>query len=256
MNSTALSYPRELRYFTAPQIAALDIYSLPQHIAIIMDGNRRWAAKQSQTITEGHRSGADILLDVLKSAKELGIRFMTLYAFSTENWNRSKEEVQALMWLYETYIRNLIPEMVQQQVRFNTIGYIEGMPASVQSAIADAKAATLGCETIEVIFAINYGARDEMKRAVKKMCEASISGALMPENITEKTIDSYLDTGAYPDPDLFIRTSGEYRVSNFLLWQLCYTELYVIDTLWPDFTPQHLFEAVIEFQSRKRRYGL
>lgn len=247
--------PNELKYYRPEEIAQLDPARIPEHIAIIMDGNRRWARQEEQNVTEGHRSGADILLDILKAAKELGVRVVTLFVFSTENWMRSREEVMGLMWLFETYIRKQIPEMVQQRIRFATIGDLSKFPEQVLEAIHDAKAATKECEAMEVVFAMNYGARDEMRRAVAKMIEEAAEGKLNKEEITENKIASYLDTARYPDPELLIRTGGEKRVSNFLLWQLSYAELYITDTLWPGFTPKHLFDAIVEFQKRQRRLG-
>jgi undecaprenyl diphosphate synthase len=241
-----------LKYFTQDQIELLDPARIPQHIAIIMDGNRRWAKEQQKRISEGHRKGADTSMDILRAAKELGIRWTTLFVFSTENWNRPPEEVAGILWLLETYIREKIPEMVQQRIRFHTIGDISKFPKTVQSVISDAKAATEHCQSLNLIFAMNYGARDEMKRAIQKM----IHDQLTEQEITEKVVASYLDTATIPDPDLLIRTSGEMRISNFLLWQLSYTEIYVTETLWPDFTPSLLLEAVLEYQNRERRTGI
>lgn len=249
--SSSLLQTTSLKYYSQEQIGRLAAARVPEHIAIIMDGNRRWARKEAHKLVEGHRTGADILLDVLKAAQEIGVRVITLYSFSTENWQRDQTEVAALMWLFETYIRKYIPEMVQQRIRFETIGDISKLPEAVLQAIGDAKAATKDCEAMEVVFAVNYGARDEMKRAVQKIVESSLSS----KDITEKTISSFLDTARYPDPDLLIRTGGEHRISNFLLWQLCYTELFITPTLWPDFTPELLLQAILEFQQRERRAG-
>lgn len=240
-------------YFTLEQLQECNQAPVPEHIAMILDGNRRWARKkETPQVTEGHRAGADILLEILKAAKELGIKIMTLYVFSTENWNRERGEVMGLMWLFETYIRKQIPEMLKNKIRFKTIGAIEKFPEPVKAVIAEAKAVTLHCEEMEVVFAMNYGARDEIKRAVRRM----IQDRLIPDEITEECIASYLDTAEYPDPELLIRTGGEERISNFLLWQLSYAELYTTEKLWPDFTPSDLLEAVIEYQKRERRLGL
>lgn len=247
-----LNSQEPLKYFTQDQINQLDPARVPQHVAIIMDGNRRWARNQSQHVSDGHRRGADTSMDILRAAKELGIKWMTLFVFSTENWNREPEEVAGILWLLEAYIRNKIPEMVQQRIRFQTIGDLSKFPEAVQSAISDAKAATASCESLELIFAMNYGARDEMKRAIQKM----IHDKLTENEITERLISSYLDTASFPDPDLLIRTSGEMRISNFLLWQMSYSEIYVTETLWPDFTPAMLLEAALEFQNRERRTGV
>lgn len=245
----------EKKYFSASQLSKVHLNKIPKHVAIIMDGNRRWAMRNALSLLMGHNTGADILIDILKAAKELGIKVITLYVFSTENWNRSKEEVMGLMWLYETHILKQIPEMVQQGMRFDTIGDISQLPVKVQNAISQAKKATSECESIEVIFAMNYGARDEMRRAFLRLESDMRKGILTSKDITEKTITSYLDTARYPDPELLIRTGGEHRISNFLLWQISYTEVYVTETMWPDFTPSHLLQAIMEFQKRERRKG-
>lgn len=243
----------ELKYYTDEQLKSLVPYQIPKHIAMILDGNRRWAKqKKAPKVTEGHRVGADVLLDILKAGKELGVKVMTLYVFSTENWMREPIEVMGLMWLFETYIRKQIPEMLEHQIRFRTIGDVSKFPEAVQEAIAEAKQATSNCNGMEVVFAMNYGARDEIKRAVQKIVASKVA----PDEITEALIASHLDTAEYPDPDLLIRTGGEDRVSNFLLWQLSYTELYTSQTLWPDFLPQDLLDAVLEYQQRERRVGL
>lgn len=239
-------------YYTHEQIEQLDPAKIPSHVAIIMDGNRRFAKKKSCQISQGHRQGADTSIDILKAAKELGIKWVTLFAFSTENWNREPAEVAGILWLLETYIRAQIPEMVKSGVRFQTIGDLSRFPEGVLSSIEAAIAATRHCDSLDLIFAMNYGARDEMKRAIQRM----IQDQLNESDITEKTISSYLDTAKVPDPDLLIRTSGEMRISNFLLWQLSYTEIYVTETLWPEFTPHHLLEAVLEYQKRERRSGV
>lgn len=250
--AATLTTQEPLKYFTEEEIEQLDPMKLPEHVAIIMDGNRRWARKESQCVSEGHQKGADTSMDILRSASELGIKWVTLFVFSTENWNREPEEIAGILWLLETYIRAKIPEMVQAGIRFHTIGDLSKFPESVQSAISDAKLATKQCESLKLILAMNYGARDEMKRAIQKM----IRDGLTEKEVTEKTIASYLDTADFPDPDLLIRTSGEMRISNFLLWQLSYTEIYLTKTLWPDFSPSMLLKAVLEFQNRERRTGI
>lgn len=248
-----LSLETEFKYFTEDQLQSIDLNMVPQHIAMILDGNRRWAKKKKAVkATEGHRAGADVLLDVLKSAKELGVKFLTLYVFSTENWMREQGEVNGLMWLFETYIRKQIPEMLENQIRFRTIGDTDKFPEGVKDAIHDAKVATENCQQMEVIFAMNYGARDEIKRAVQKM----IVDKVQETEVSETLIASYLDTAGFPDPDLLIRTGGEDRISNFLLWQLSYAELYTSTTLWPDFSASDLLEAVLDYQNRERRLGL
>lgn len=238
-------------YFQPLELYQLKRLPIPHHVAFINDGNRRWAKRSSFKISEGHKHGADSLVDIVKSGKELGIKTMTFYGFSTENWNRPSEEVSALMFLFETYIRNLIPTMLENEMHFDTIGDLSRMPKGVNEAISEAKAATKELSSVEVIFAMNYGARDEICRAVKKM----VNDGVLSEEITEEKMASYLDTKGYSDPDLLIRTGGEQRISNFLLWQLSYAEIYVTEVLWPDFSPKHLLEAVRDFQVRSRRYG-
>lgn len=248
-----VSLETELKYYTQEQLESLDPNFVPQHIAMILDGNRRWAKKKKASkATEGHRAGADVLLDVLKSAKELGVKILTLYVFSTENWMREEGEVNGLMWLFETYIRKQIPEMLENQIRFRTIGDTDKFPEGVKDAILDAKIATENCQQMDVVFAMNYGARDEIKRAVQKM----IVDKVKETEVSETLIASYLDTAGIPDPDLLIRTGGEDRISNFLLWQLSYAELYTSSTLWPDFSASDLLEAVLDYQNRERRLGL
>lgn len=256
MNSAACNTQREMKYFTPGEYALLDPLRVPEHVAIILDGNRRWAKKEGQYVVEGHRQGADNVIEILKAAKELGIRYITLYVFSTENWNRPRLEVTALLWLFETYIRKQIPEMVQHCMRFQTIGDLSKFPESLQKTIQDAKDATKDCEAIEVAFAMNYGSRDEMVRATKKMIADFKADKLKIDDLTEEKISAYLDTAAFPDPELLIRTSGEKRISNFLMWQLSYAELYLTETFWPDFKPHSLLEAVIDFQRRDRRLGV
>lgn len=247
--------PRALQYYTQEEVAALHEYPIPFHIAFIMDGNRRWAKKSAYGITEGHRKGADTVMDIIKAAKELGIKVLTLYVFSTENWNRTEAEVHALMWLFESYIRSQTEEMRREGMFFDTIGDLTKLPEGVNQAVLEAKSATQHCEDIKVIFAMNYGARDEMRRAIQKMFVDYTARSLSVEEITEDKISAYLDTNAYPDPDLVIRTGGESRISNFLLWQSSYAELYITDVFWPDFTPEHLITAIRDYQVRERRLG-
>lgn len=243
----------ESKSFSQKELLTIDLSHVPKHIAMILDGNRRWAkVKNAAQATDGHKAGVNVLLNTVKAARQLGVKVLTLYVFSTENWMREKLEVMGLMWMFETMIRHQIPEMLSNQVRFKTIGDLSKFPTAVQEAVADAKEASKNCTGIEVVLAMNYGSRDEIKRAIQKM----ISDGLTPEDITEKRIASYLDTAEMPDPELLIRTGGEDRISNFLLWQLSYAELYTTQTLWPDFTPQDLLAAIAEFQERERRLGL
>lgn len=243
------------QYFTDEQLAALELNRLPKHIAIIPDGNRRWAKKQASSVEKGHHQGARTLADIVMASKELGIRTMTLYLFSTENWSRPAEEVKAFLWLLETFLQHQLPTMLEGGVRFHTIGTLSRLPESTCKVIENIKESTLNGDKFDLIAAINYGGRDEIVRTYKKMLADYSKGKFQSEEITEELIAQYLDTSPWGDPDLFIRTSGEKRISNFLLWQVAYAELYLTDVLWPDFRPQHLFEALCYFQSRDRRMG-
>lgn len=233
------------------QLVNFNLARTPRHVAIIPDGNRRWAKKRQASNQEGHREGADVLMDVVRAAKELGIKYITFYAFSTENWERPPIEVEALMALIASYLVVEKEEMIANGVRLQTIGDIEKTPEFLQEAILESKEATKDCNDIELILAINYGARDELRRAVSKMLEDQIN----PQQLTEKIMTGYLDTHQWPDPDLLIRAGGELRVSNFLLWQLSYTEIYSSPVFWPDFNSMHLLEAVLDYQNRDRRLG-
>lgn len=195
------------------------------------------------------------MIEIVKAAKQLGVRVVTFYLFSTENWNRPQTEVAALMWLLESFLDEQRKEMADDGIHFHTIGELDPFPESVKTAINRTKAATQDCDRVDLVFALNYGSRDEICRACQKIARACQKGELAAEEISEQLISSYLDTGPWADPDLFIRASGELRISNFLLWQLSYAELYMTPVLWPDFTPQHLMEAVQSFQKRHRRLG-
>ena len=241
--------------FHPSQLARLDRSRMPQHIAIIPDGNRRWAKKRLSSVQAGHREGADTLMEIVKAAQELGIKGITLYSFSTENWNRPPEEVMALMVLFTAYLTEQREEMVQNGIKLETIGDLTPLPPLLCEAINETKLATQDCNRINLILALNYGSRDEICRAFRGMLDDYDRDCLNKEEINEATISRYLDTHKWGDPDLLIRTSGELRVSNFLLWQISYSEIHVAPVLWPDFTPQHLIEAVVDFQGRDRRWG-
>jgi len=247
MTSTAI--------FTSQEKASLDPMHIPRHVAIIPDGNRRWAKKQEGSSEQGHRAGADALMEIVKAARELGIRALTFYLFSTENWNRSEEEINALMWLLEGFLYDQCAEMQAHQVRLKTIGNLSIFPENILKAIDSTSKATAHCTDIEMILALNYGGRDEIRRAIHRLLDDFNSQKMQKEEVTESLISRYLDTAPWGDPDLLIRTSGELRISNFLLWQLSYTEIYVTNTLWPDFTPRDFLEAIADFQKRDRRLG-
>ncbi len=237
------------------QLIALDLQRIPQHIAIIPDGNRRWAKMHDLDNGLGHKQGGDNLLNIVKAAAEMGVKTLTFYTFSTENWLRPKDEVDCLMALLESYLMDQCSAMVQNGIRLETVGSLEALPKSVQQELANAKNATAHGKKIDLVLAVNYGARDDIVRAVKKLAADWSKKSIKSEDISETLISSYLDTHRWPDPDLLIRTSGENRISNFLLWELSYTELYFTETLWPDFSPTCLYHAVLNYQKRIRRLG-
>lgn len=241
--------------FHPRDLARLNRNRIPQHIAIIPDGNRRWAKKHLSSPQRGHKEGADILLETVKAAQEINIKVITFYAFSTENWNRPKEEITALMALFTSYLLEQREDMVQSGIKLETIGDLTRLPDFLNQVIHDTKVATQHCTSIRLVLAFNYGARDELCRAFKAMLQDYDRKVLSQDDINESTIGSYLDTEHWQDPELLIRTSGELRISNFLLWQISYTEIYVSSALWPDFTPHHLLEAILDYQQRDRRWG-
>jgi undecaprenyl diphosphate synthase len=228
---------------------------IPTHIAVIMDGNGRWATERGLPRIKGHEAGANSVKACVEVCCEQGVKFLTLYAFSSENWKRSKFEVSALMELLERFLREKTGEMMEKDIRFDTIGNIEGLPTSCQREIARTKERTANNKRLRLIFALNYGSRKEITDAVRDIAREVKSGTLDPDAIDENTLSARLDTRDLPDPDLLIRTSGEMRISNFLLWQLSYTELYITRTLWPDFGKPQMLEAIAEYGRRHRRFG-
>lgn len=241
--------------YSPEEIACLIPEKIPRHISIIMDGNRRWATQQGLLPIMGHWKGADTLTRIVRAASELGIKILTVYAFSKENWQRPKEEVDALMHIYKTYLDSEREPMVREGVRLSTIGDLSALPESVIEALEISQSVTADCRTIDLVMAFNYGGRDDIRRAFISIMEDCEKGKLSKHQITEDMIASYLDTAHYPDPDILIRTSGEKRQSNFLLWQLSYSEFYHTDVLWPDFDERELLKAVCEYQKRNRRFG-
>ena len=233
----------------------LDKNNIPKHVAIIMDGNGRWAKQKGEMRIFGHTNGVESVRESLTAAAEIGVKYLTLYAFSTENWNRPKEEVAALMDLLVKAIYDEVEELNEKGVRLETIGNTSILPVSCREALTKAKERTKNNDKIILILALSYSSRWEIAQAVKTMAEESISGKLDVETINEDLISSYLSTSNFPDPELLIRTSGENRVSNFLMWQLAYTELYFTETLWPDFKKEHFFKAIKDYQDRERRFG-
>lgn len=233
----------------------IDLTKTPKHIAIIMDGNGRWAQKQGQERLFGHNYGVEAVRETLKAAKELNVQYLTMYAFSTENWNRPKEEVDGLMDLLVRSIAGELDELMESKVRLQTIGNTEGLPDACRNELFEAIDKTAGNTGITLVLALNYSARWEIANAMKKLALTVQSGSLDPNDINEDSISKHLTTSSIPDPELLIRTSGECRVSNFLLWQIAYTEFHFTDVLWPDFKREDLFKAVLDYQSRERRFG-
>jgi undecaprenyl diphosphate synthase len=238
-----------------PLARALNPARLPAHIAIIMDGNGRWARRRGQLRVAGHKAGMRPVRTVIETCSQMGIQALTLYAFSIENWKRPRTEVEMLWRLLRTYLRLELPEMMRQQIRMNAIGRLDALPPQVHSELLDVLAETSGNRGLQVNLAINYGGRAELVDAVKALVDKAFRGQMTAESIDEAAISANLYTAGIPDPDLLIRTSGEMRVSNFLLWQIAYAEIWVTDTLWPDFRCRHLLEGVLAYQKRDRRFG-
>lgn len=235
--------------------AALGERPLPRHVAIIMDGNGRWAAQRGMPRTEGHRRGVESTKDCVRAAAELGIEYLTLFSFSSENWKRPAEEVSYLMGLIRRFIRRDLAEMHENNVRLRVIGSEESLDGDLLVMIREAVALTANNTGLQLTVAFNYGSRDEIVRATRRIAEQIANGSLRPEEITEHTVAAHFDTVGLPDPDLLIRTSGEQRISNFLLWQCAYTEFLFVKEYWPDFTKRTLEEAISHFQARDRRFG-
>jgi undecaprenyl diphosphate synthase len=230
---------------------AVNFDQLPAHVAIIMDGNGRWAAQRHLPRVEGHRAGIDSVRDVVETSARLGIDVLTLYAFSVENWKRPRAEVSTLMMLLKRYLRLELNTLLKNNIRFQTIGRTQDLAPDVQDELAMGIERTAGNSGMLFNIALNYGGRAEIVDAVRK----AMTSGLDPADLDERRFGELLYTGGQPDPDLLIRTSGEMRVSNFLLWQIAYAEIWVTDTLWPDFRCRHLLEAILAYQKRERRYG-
>jgi undecaprenyl diphosphate synthase len=255
---TVARFSHQSAYFSEEELMAAWERPIPQHVAIIMDGNRRWAKKQFLKIAKpfgGHWEGADVLIDILEAASDLGVKILTVYAFSTENWERSPEEVNTLVKIFFTYLEKNRLKMVEKEIKFHVIGDISPFPAFLKQSIETTIRETAAGKGIKFVVALNYGGRNELVRVMKEIFFKIQQGRLAPSSLSEETISSHLDTAAFGDPDLLIRTSGEQRLSNFLLWQIAYAEVYVTETLWPDFTPRDLLKAVLDFQKRQRRVG-
>jgi undecaprenyl diphosphate synthase len=229
--------------------------SLPRHVAIIMDGNGRWARHRHLPRVEGHRAGAESAKIIIRAAGSLGIRYLTLYAFSTENWNRPRSEVNTLMRYLVHYLKSETPDLNRNNVRLEAIGQIDRLPHTVQKQLQKSRETLSGNTGLTLILALSYSGRSEIVDAVQRIATKVRAGSLAPEQITEQTISEHLHTHLWPDPDLLIRTSGEMRVSNFLLWQISYTEFVVTPILWPEFRRTQFEEALEEYARRHRRYG-
>lgn len=222
---------------------------IPKHIAIIMDGNGRWAREHGLPREEGHRKGVEVVEEVVETCREIGVKYLTLYAFSSENWRRPDGEVKALMQLLSYFVRAKCEKMLASGVRLRTIGDISRLPGDVLADVNDVKEKTAGCSDMDLILALSYGSHSELARAFKRLIQEG------KKEITPKDIEARLDTAGIPHPDLWIRTSGEYRLSNFLLWQLAYTELYFTSLYWPEFNKGELMKAVEDYRRRERRFG-
>jgi undecaprenyl diphosphate synthase len=233
----------------------LDRNNIPKHIAIIMDGNGRWAQKKGAMRIFGHRNALTAVRESIEICAEIGVKYLTLYAFSTENWARPQDEIKALMEILINSITDEVPSMMKNNIQLSSIGDIKSLPQSAQAKLLEAKEITGKNDGLTVFLALSYSGRWEIENAVKEIVKKVVDGQLDLDDISQQVIADHLNTKGVPDPELLIRTSGELRISNFLLWQLAYTELYFTELLWPDFRREHLLEAVLDYQRRERRFG-
>jgi undecaprenyl diphosphate synthase len=233
----------------------IDVNNLPQHIAVIMDGNGRWAKQKGAARIFGHRNAVQAVREITEGCAELGVKFLTLYAFSTENWGRPKDEVDGLMELLVNTLQKEIKTLLDNSVKLKIIGDMNSLPKVCQTNLLEAMAAANNNTGLTLQLALSYSGRSEITKALKKIAIDVKQGSIQPEDVTEKLIENYLETRGVPDPELLIRTSGEMRISNFLLWQVAYTELYITPKLWPDFRKEDLYEAICAYQKRERRFG-
>jgi len=234
----------------------IDPARVPRHIAIIMDGNGRWAKKHALGRVLGHRKGAESVRVTVRTCRRIGIRYLTLYAFSMENWLRPEAEVRALLQLLQEYLDGEVQEMMDNDIRLVAIGSLDSLGDRILTTIREAMERTAGNQGMVLNLALSYGGRDEIVMAARSMLGDGLAGIIRPEEVNKELFAHYLYTTELPDPDLLIRTGGECRVSNFLLWQLAYTEFYFTDVLWPDFRERHLLEAIVDYQKRERRFGM
>lgn len=235
--------------------SVIDPKRLPRHVAIIMDGNGRWAEKRNEPRLFGHKAGADSVRDIVEAARELGIQVLTLYAFSSENWSRPAKEVSGLMSILEKFLVSELSRMQKNGIRLSCIGELERLPDGVRQALVDSIRKTSENTAMTLNLALSYGARDELARAARLLAEDCINGKMRVEDITAEAISARLYTANLPDPDLLIRTGGEARLSNFLLWQLSYAEIFFTSVMWPDFRKEVFLQAILDFQRRERRFG-
>jgi undecaprenyl diphosphate synthase len=233
----------------------IDLERIPQHIAIIMDGNGRWAQEQGQDRLFGHFRGVESVRDIVEGCAELGVEYLTLYAFSTENWDRPLHEVTGLMELLVETLRKEVPILNKNNIKMHAIGALSMLPPNARQALTEALDMTSGNTGLNLVIALSYSSRWELVNTVKLIAKDVKENTLDLDDITQDTLQQYLTTSAFPDPELMIRTSGEYRISNFLLYQLAYAELYFTETRWPDFRKENLYEAILDFQGRERRFG-
>jgi undecaprenyl diphosphate synthase len=233
----------------------VDPEKLPKHVAVIMDGNGRWAKQRALSRIRGHENGINSVRDIVRTSREIGISYLTLYAFSEENWKRPKHEVDALMRLLKRFLKKELDEMLENGIRFQTIGRTAKLPEDVQRLLSESSNKTSQNNNMVLTLALSYGGRQEIFDAIQKIFQGIESRDLKTEEITEQTLSDFLYTSGMPDPDLLIRTSGEYRISNFLLWQIAYAEIYITPTLWPDFRKEEYLSVIEAFQKRERRFG-
>lgn len=241
--------------FKTSQVDPIKLAIIPRHVAIIMDGNGRWAQKKLLNRVKGHEKGAETVRTIVRTCRELGIGFLTLYAFSTENWQRPAGEIKALMSLLRRFLINEEKELKEKNIRLNVIGQPHRLPEEVQAVINRVKASTSGNDGLVLNLALSYGGRTEITEMVQAVASKAAAGTINPDDIDEALVADHLYTRNIPDPDLMIRTSGEMRISNFLLWQLAYAEFFITPTLWPDFTPEEFLSILQTYQNRDRRYG-
>lgn len=237
------------------KINEIDLTRVPKHIAIIMDGNGRWAKAQGKDRSEGHRAGVGALHNVIEAASKIGVKYLTVYTFSTENWNRPKEEVDTLMNLIAWAIEQEIEGMMANGVSLKVIGDMNRLPDFARTKLTESQERTKNCNVITLVLALSYSSKWEIVNAFRKIAAQVETGALCADDINESMIDRNMETAGMPEPELLIRTGGEVRISNYLLWQIAYSELYFCDTYWPDFGADELYDAVVEYQSRERRFG-